>query len=147
MAIQFLRENVHWRSQSLQQPIKAGKIMISSGNYPGLIALIDGINCRTSSHCRWAFDCIWIPDITVSGPLSQPLPDKPLTINNQKSHALPGQQALHRFVHLRFITHESTTAWCFFYSFTNEKMTVLCLVCDMLGFNLIWLFWYIIFFM
>ena len=114
VAIQFLRENVHWRSQSLQQPIKAGKIMISSGNYPGLIALIDGINCRTSSHCRWAFDCIWIPDITVSGPLSQPLPDKPLTINNQKSHALPGQQALHRFVHLRFITHESTTAWCFF---------------------------------
>lgn len=56
--MQFLTEIVHRRSKSLKQTIKAGKIMISKGNYPGLIALINKINCTTSNDCRWPFDCI-----------------------------------------------------------------------------------------
>lgn len=42
MAIQFLRKTEHW--VSLKQPIKAGKITISQGNYPGLIALINKVH-------------------------------------------------------------------------------------------------------
>lgn len=87
MAGQFLRETAleEWKSEAANQG--RGELSFPREIIQALIALIDDVNCTTTNYCRWAFDCIWIPNIAVSVPLSQPLPRSPLTVHNQRSHA------------------------------------------------------------
>lgn len=50
VAIQLLRETVHYMRERLKQPIKERQIMISLVNHKGLIARINEHNNRTCSN-------------------------------------------------------------------------------------------------